>query len=131
MHAPGFAKYPDHEVKTLPLDAEIEIYFENDAIVYTNTSILLTETDCRPVLYIPKLDLKDVDLIKSGEYECPFKGKAEIYNLKHGTTVLDNAAWSYEEPYEEFQALKGHVAFYPNQYLKIKMEGNDDLGLIH
>ena len=43
---------------------------------------------------------------------CPFKGDASYYSLKGGA---ENAAWSYESPYDEMAAIKGHLAFYPDR----------------
>lgn len=66
-------------------------------------------------------DIKAIDLIKSKDYECPFKGTAEIYNIKHGPQSHENAAWSYEEPYDEVQEIQGRVAFYPDKVQEIRI----------
>ena len=28
----------------------------------------------------------------------------------------ENAAWSYEAPYDEMLAIRGHLAFYPDRF---------------
>ncbi|HEY2338793.1 MAG TPA: DUF427 domain-containing protein, partial [Burkholderiales bacterium] len=43
---------------------------------------------------------------------CPFKGDASYFSFKGGP---ENAVWSYEAPYDEVTAIKGHLAFYPDK----------------
>ena len=43
---------------------------------------------------------------------CPFKGQASYYSLENGP---ENAAWSYEQPYDEMKAIEGRLAFYPDR----------------
>jgi uncharacterized protein (DUF427 family) len=47
------------------------------------------------------------------ETTCPFKGQASYYSLKGGP---ENAAWSYERPYDEMTAIKDLLAFYPDKF---------------
>ncbi|HET9536818.1 MAG TPA: DUF427 domain-containing protein, partial [Mesorhizobium sp.] len=32
-----------------------------------------------------------------------------------GDRVVENAIWSYEEPYPAMREISGHLAFYPNR----------------
>lgn len=55
---------------------------------------------------------------------CPFKGHASYYSLKDGP---ENAAWSYERPYEEMRAIAQCLAFYPDKVDAIDVR-DPDLG---
>jgi uncharacterized protein (DUF427 family) len=41
--------------------------------------------------------------------ECPFKGMAHYLSLRAGGTSLEDAVWTYEDPYDEHQGLKDRL----------------------
>ncbi|HTO43272.1 MAG TPA: DUF427 domain-containing protein, partial [Burkholderiales bacterium] len=43
---------------------------------------------------------------------CPFKGTASYYSFISGP---QNAAWTYEEPYDEMSIIRERLAFYRNK----------------
>ena len=43
------------------------------------------------------------------------KGEAGYFTLHHGDERAENVVWTYEDPIEAALAIKGHLAFYPNQ----------------
>lgn len=116
MHGSGYQQGPGHKVETSLMREHIKVYLQGDKIADTIHAIRVEESGHDPVIYIPKSDLKDVVLIDTHEtYECPFKGKAHFYTVKHGSTKLESAAWAYDQPLEEVAELKDHVAFYPEK----------------
>lgn len=111
--APGFTKYPDHQVTCETVRDEIICQLDGKEIARSTSSILVHETNHRPVFYIPKTDIDGDSLIDSTHItRCPFKGKARYWNVRVGDHEIDNAAWSYETPYDEVLELAGLVAFY-------------------
>ena len=54
------------------------------------------------------------------ETYCPFKGTASYYSFKDGAK---NAAWTYEQPYDEMLAIQEHLAFYPDKVDPIREKG--------
>ena|SRR5665648_614130 len=106
-------------VKTERIEGRVTVIVEGELIAETLNAIKLEEDGYKPVIYIPKNDLKEIDLIKSADYECPQKGHAEIYTMRHGARDIENAAWSYYAPLENLPELKGRVAFYPEKVQEI------------
>lgn len=109
-------------VHTKRIPENVQVILEGEIIADTRQAILVTETGHNPVFYIPKNDIKEIDLIKCGDYECPLKGHAELYTIRHGARDIENAAHSYDEPFDEVQELQGRVAFHPNKVHEIRVQ---------
>lgn len=112
---------PDYTVSTQRMNERVIVVVEGETIAETTNAVLLSETDHDPVIYIPKNDIKEIDLIKCGDYDCPHKGHAELYTIRHGAHDIENAAWSYDEPFRNLPELQGRVAFYPDKVQDIKI----------
>lgn len=111
----------DHEMRTARIPEKVMIIVEGETIAETTEAVVMMETGLDPVYYIPKNDIKEIDLIKCGDYESPEKGHAEIYTIRHGARDIENAAWSYDEPNPHFPELMGRVAFYPDKVQEIRI----------
>ena len=75
--------------------------------------IELQEGDLKPVLYVPRDDLAMALFDKSDRTShCPHKGDAVYYTLQAKSGPIANAAWSYEDPKEGLEQIRGHLAFY-------------------
>jgi uncharacterized protein (DUF427 family) len=109
-------------IHTERLSEKVLVILEGEVIAETNQAIRLEEAGHDPVLYIPKNDIKEIDLIKCGDYECPLKGHAELYTIRHGARDIENAAWTYDQPFDELQELQGRVAFYPDKVQEIRLQ---------
>jgi uncharacterized protein (DUF427 family) len=80
----------------------------------TQSALELTEGRMPPVIYFPRGDVAMAFLERSDKVTtCPKKGQAAHYDIVTKSTVLRNAAWSYEDPKESVAAIAGHIAFYP------------------
>lgn len=111
----------EHKVETERLHQKVTVFMEGEAIAETDNAVKLMETGYEDVIYIPKNDIKEIDLIKCGDYDCPFKGHAEIYTIRHGARDIENAAWSYDDPFDRLPELQGRVAFYPDKVQEIRV----------
>ena len=49
---------------------------------------------------------------------CPWKGKANYYNIKINGDVNENAAWYYPEPKPAASEIKDYVAFWKGVEIK-------------
>jgi uncharacterized protein (DUF427 family) len=75
--------------------------------------------------YFPRADVDTRRLQRTVKTsECPFKGTAHYYSVLVDDLVLENAAWTYEDPYEEHTALQGRLAFHDDHAgIKVQAEG--------
>jgi uncharacterized protein (DUF427 family) len=110
---PGFAKHPEHCVTVRPAGVRVRILAQGELIADTRDAFLLEETGYRPVYYVPRKDVRMERLARSRHRtHCPFKGEASYFSLAGGA---ENAAWSYEDPYDEVSVIKDLLAFYPDR----------------
>lgn len=118
--SPGHRKWPDHKVLEEPVEQSMEVEVEG-AIVASSKTVIKVVEDKSPVrYYFPRTDVRMEKLKRSQTTtECPFKGHASYYSLNLGERQLDDAVWTYEDPYDEHQALKERVAFYDDKYPEI------------
>ena len=121
MMSPGISEHPEHKIEAQRMENRVEVYVDGDMIAQSTNAIKLHEADLDPVIYIPINDLKNIDLIKTSEYTCPFKGHAEFYTMTHNSKRIENAAWSYDHPFDEVQELTGRVAFSPDKIQEIRI----------
>jgi uncharacterized protein (DUF427 family) len=118
---PGFKKHPNHRITTQPAGVRVQVKFNGEVIADTRDAIRLDEATYAAVYYIPRKDVKMEWLSRtSHQTYCPFKGQASYYSLVNG---LENAVWTYEQPYDEMLAIKEHLAFYPDKVDSIAAVG--------
>lgn len=82
----------------------------------TARALELIEGDYPPVIYFPRDDLAMAFLDKTETMSiCPFKGTATYYSIHTKSVVINDAAWSYEDPKALVTEIKDYVAFYPRK----------------
>lgn len=114
--SPGFAKRPDYEITFEPSPKRVRLYVEDATLVDSRRARLLRETGHMPVYYFPREDVR-MDLLEHTDFStrCPFKGEASYWSINTGSRTLENAVWSYEQPYDEMAEIRGFLAFYWNR----------------
>lgn len=112
-----------NDIKIERISERVLVIAEGEAIADTTSAVRVIEEGHDPVIYIPKNDIHEIDLIKCGDYDSPVKGHAEIYTIRHGARDIENAAWSYDDPVVNLPELQGRVAFYPHKIQEIRVGG--------
>src|SRR6266496_1817945 len=119
---PGLRSHPNHATPAKPAGVRVQVKFKGEVIADTKDAVRLEEATYTAVYYIPRKDVKMERLVRAGHQTyCPFKGQAAYYSLANGP---ENAAWSYERPYDEMLAIKEFVAFYPDKVDSIATVGS-------
>ncbi|MDJ0511982.1 MAG: DUF427 domain-containing protein [Methyloceanibacter sp.] len=89
--------------------------FNGQTIADSHQVLLMHETRLAPVFYFPREDVRMDLFAKSNQLtHCPFKGNASYWTISVGSRSAEDAAWSYEAPYDESSLVEGYVAFYWN-----------------
>ncbi len=54
-----------------------------------------------------------MDYLRRTEHHthCPFKGNASYWSIAAGNQVAENVVWTYDDPLEDAQQIKGYLAF--------------------
>lgn len=123
MLSPGITNYPGHTIRTEKIPGRVEIFMDGEKVVDTVDALKLFEEGLEPRVYVPRSALRNIELIKFDDYHCPFKGQAELLNVKHGSITHKNAAWSYRETYDDMNEIEDYVAFYPNRLQECRITG--------
>ncbi len=92
------------------------------AVLGESTNALeLLEGDLEPVIYFPRSDIAMAFLDRTDKLtHCPLKGDATHFSIANKSSTTENAAWSYEDPIPEVSEIKGHVAFYRIESVKVE-----------
>jgi len=92
------------------------------AVIAESESALQLEEDGYPsVIYFPREDVEMAFLDPSDKLTtCPWKGDATHYSVVVKSGVLENMAWSYEDPKDDVARIKGHLAFYVGEKLAVE-----------
>jgi uncharacterized protein (DUF427 family) len=120
MKSPGHQKWPDHKVQESRLDGKAEVEVGGTRVAYSNDVIRVAEDGSPERFYFPRSAVAMDKLEPSSTTtQCPFKGTARYFNLRMDGKTLRDAVWTYEEPFDEHQSLKGRLAFHDDKFREI------------
>jgi len=85
-------------------------------VAESRRALRVLETASPPTFYIPPSDVR-TDLLTRGSRAsfCEWKGSATYWSLEVDGSKVPEAAWSYENPFPEFDEIRGYLSFYPNK----------------
>ena len=107
---------PAHRVELEPNPAPVCARWKGRVVAESTRAWLVRETRCEPTIYFPREDLRWEFFQASERHSfCPYKGEASYWTLSADGQTEENAAWSYEDPFDEVADLRGCVAFYPER----------------
>lgn len=113
-----------YEVRVEDCTRRVRVIFDGVPVADSAQVKVLTEGRLAPVYYFPRSDVR-MDLLHATSHRtyCPFRGNASYWTVTVKKRSADNAAWSYEDPYEESKEIKRYIAFYRERMDAIVEEG--------
>jgi len=103
---------PYHRIDCRPTRRRLCVLVHGTALVDTEDTVILFETALEPRLYVDPA-LVRTDLLQRSETSsyCNYKGFATYWSFALDDLVIDDVAWSYEEPPPESLPIKGFLSF--------------------
>jgi len=97
-------------------ERHVIVELEGVTVADTTASLRILEMSHPPVFYVPLVDIAPDSLVRATRTTwCEFKGVATYFAVVAGGHTEPDAAWTYLEPLTGYEALVGHVAFYPGR----------------
>ena len=112
MKIPG----PDHPITIAATGRPVQVTAQGEEIARSDDALTLSEASYPPVQYLPR-EAADMSKLKRSSHKsyCPYKGEASYFHIVVGDQTIENAVWSYEDPYPAVAEIKGRLAFYPDR----------------
>jgi uncharacterized protein (DUF427 family) len=112
MKIPG----PDHPITLAPTGRPVRVLAGEQEIARTDDALTLSEAGYPPAQYLPRAaaDLSKLQR-SSHRTHCPYKGEAAYFHIVAGELRIENAVWTYEDPYPAVAEIKDRLAFYPDR----------------
>ncbi len=106
----------DRRIAIEPNPNRVVVSYASKVVADTRDALVLREGDYPPVLYIPRSDI-DMSMLERSEHTttCPHKGACSYFSITVDGRRSNNAAWTYEAPFESVISIRDHLAFYPGR----------------
>jgi uncharacterized protein (DUF427 family) len=107
---------PYHRVDCRPTDRRLHVALGDEILVDTADTVIVFETALEPRLYVARAQVRD-DLLQRSETSsyCNYKGYATYWSAVLDGDVIDDLAWSYEDPMPETSPIRGYFSFDPDK----------------
>lgn len=105
---------PYHRVDLHPTTRRLTATVAGTTLVDTDDTLILFETALEPKLYVDPSHVR-TDLLRRTETRswCNYKGWATYWAAEIDGAVLEDVAWSYEDPLPESSRIAGFLSFDP------------------
>lgn len=106
----------EHPITVTPTGRHVVVRVNGEVVAETDAALTLQESTYPAVQYVPLADVSQSALTRSDTTTyCPYKGEANYYHLSAAGDTVDDAIWTYEQPYPAVARIEGHVAFYASK----------------
>jgi uncharacterized protein (DUF427 family) len=99
----------------VPDERRVRVLAGGVTLADSRRAIRVLETASPPTFYLPPADVRTDLLVPTAMATfCEWKGRANYYAVRLSARLIEDAAWSYPEPFTEFEPIRGYLAFYPS-----------------
>ncbi|CAM2191622.1 DUF427 domain-containing protein [Paraburkholderia sp. A1RI_3L] len=110
----------DHRIDIAANSHRVRVIHQGITVADTHQGLTLSESGLPDVFYFPRADVNMARLERSDHTShCPYKGNASYFHLRTEDGLIENAAWSYEQPFEKVKDITGYLAFYASRVDRI------------
>jgi uncharacterized protein (DUF427 family) len=101
-------------IKIRQLDGCWVVRAAGAVLAESKTVLEMREGDYPPVIYFPRDDI-GMEFLEPSKTKsiCPHKGEASYFGIAAKSGLIENAAWSYENPMDGVERIRGYIAFFP------------------
>jgi uncharacterized protein (DUF427 family) len=111
----GHPRNPYHRVDCLRSGRSLRVEAAGVTLVDTTDTLAVYETALEPRLYVDPRAVRRELITSVTQTYCPYKGTATHWSVRIGDVLLDDVAWSYEEPLPESVPLRHFLSFDDNR----------------
>lgn len=99
----GHPRNPYHRVECVPTNRRLRVEVAGTVLVDTTDTLGVYETALEPRLYVsPELVRRDLLVASRTTTYCGYKGTAWYWSAVVDDVIVEDVAWSYEDPLPEF-----------------------------
>jgi uncharacterized protein (DUF427 family) len=103
---------PYHRVDYHPTSRRLRVEVAGTVLVDTTDTVIVFETALAPKLYVDRAAVRTDLLRRSGTTTyCNYKGHSTYWSAVIGDSVVEDVAWSYENPLPESAPIQGMISF--------------------
>jgi uncharacterized protein (DUF427 family) len=107
---------PYHRIDCRPTRRRLRVEVAGTTLVDTDDTIILFETSLAPKLYVASAHVR-TDLLRRTDTTtyCNYKGPATYWAAVVDGSVVDDVAWTYDDPLPESEPIRGWFSFDPER----------------
>lgn len=101
----------------VPCERRVRIELGSEVLADSEQAWRVLETSHPPTIYVPRAGIR-MELLTPSDTRstwCEFKGTAHYFDVRAGDRHVRAVAWTFPEPARGYEALSGHLAFFPGR----------------
>lgn len=100
----------------------VRALFEGHEVADSDRALLVTEPGGLQTAYFPPEDVQTAFLRRNDRVTTsPWLGAATWFTINRDARVIENFAWTYDQPFDDGAAFAGYIAFAP-EHVEIQQD---------